>query len=126
MDRVKKLTNIIKQQAEIFLLDAGEFYPFGTGIDKEDKIIPIGAYIEAKNDRLESQPIIDLLHKSITKEIENDNFVVCALAYDILMNENHKKFDAMAVRIYKNDKFTQRYFKYYIYEGHVKFVEVES
>jgi len=125
MHRIETLIKIIKQQAEAFLLDAGEFYPFGTSIGKEDQIIPIGAYIEAEDDRPESQPIIDLLHKSIRKENENGYYIVGALAYDILMTKNREKFDAMAVRIYENDKFVERYFKYDIYESHVNFFEVE-
>ncbi|MFB9843277.1 hypothetical protein [Mucilaginibacter ginsenosidivorans] len=126
MDRFEKIIDVIKQQAEAFLLDAGEFYPFGTSIRQDNKMTPIGAYIEANENRPESQPLIDLLHRSITKEIEIGNYTVGALAYEILMNKNDKKFDAMAVRIYESDKFVERYFKYDIQEDHVKFLEVES
>lgn len=40
---MEKLIRVIKEQARIFLLDAGEFYPFGSCIDENNKI-KHGAY----------------------------------------------------------------------------------
>ena len=126
MTQSETLIKVIKQQAEVFLLDAHEFYPFGTAIDKENNIIPLAADIQAENDRPESQPLIDILDNHILNGIINGEYVIGGMAYDILMTKNQEKFDAKLIRIYESDKFVERYFKYTIYDDHVKFFEVES
>ena len=125
MTQAETLIKVIKQQAEVFLLDAHEFYPFGTAIDKENNIIPLAAAIEAENDRPESQPLIDKLDNHILNGIKNGEYIIGGSAYDILMNKNQEKFDAMLIRVYENDRFVERFFKYYIHEDKVKFFEIE-
>ncbi|MGZ3999792.1 MAG: hypothetical protein ACXVIY_04160 [Mucilaginibacter sp.] len=125
MDNHERLINGLKQQAEAFLLDAREFFPFGTYIDNRNGVLPFSAYIEDANDRPESQPLIDMLERGIRTRINNGECIIGALAYDVVMTKNHEKFDVMVIRIYENDKFVERYFKYDIYEGHVTFLEVE-
>jgi hypothetical protein len=126
MDNYERLINVIKQQAEAFLLDAREFYPFGTYINSKNEVVPFSAYIEEANDRPESQPLIDMLERGIRTRINSGDCITGALAYDVVRTKNHVKFDVMVIRIYENDKFIERYFKYDSYEGHVTFLEVEA
>jgi hypothetical protein len=126
MDNYERLLNIIKQQAEIFLLDAREFFPFGTYINSKNEVVPLSAYIKDANDRPESQPLIDMLEQWIRTCINNNDCVIGALAYDVVMTKNHEKFDVMVIRIYENDKFLEHYFKYDIYEDHVTFLKVDA
>ena len=122
MDNDQILLNVIKQQAKIFLLDAGEFFPFATCIDKENKIIPTAAYLEDENDRPESQPLIDMLEGSLKRGLNSGEYSIGAVAFDVLLTENGEKYDGIAIRIYEVDAFTEHIFKYYIYENHVEFV----
>ena len=126
MEKEETLIKVIKQQAEIFLLDAREFFPFGTYIDNKNRVVPFSAYIEDENDRPESQPLIDMLERGIRTRINNGECIIGALAYEVVMTKNYEKFDVMVIRIYENNKFVERYFKYDIYEDHVTFLEVEA
>lgn len=123
MEIIERLIEVIKQQAEVFLLDAGEFFPFGTYINNKNQIVPFSAYIEDINDRPESQPLIDMLEKGIQTRLKNGECVVGALAYDVLIHENQEKCDAVLIRIYDNDKFVERCFKYRIHEKNVDFFQ---
>jgi hypothetical protein len=122
MDNDEILLKVIKQQAEIFLLDAGEFFPFGTCINKENKIIPTAAYLEDEDDRPESQPLIEMLEGSLKRGLNNGEYIIGAVAFDILLTENGEKHDAIAIRIYETDAFRERIFKYYIHQNHVEFI----
>ena len=122
MDNYERLINIIKQQAEIFLLDAGEFFPFGICIGKNNEAIPIAAYIEDVNDRPESQPLIEMLEKGIETELAEGSYIIGALVYDAFVKENQTKSDAIMIRIFENDNFTEKRFKYHIHENHVEFI----
>ena len=122
MDKIEILIKVIKEQAELFLLDAAEFFPFGTYINSKNEVVPFSAYIEDINDRPQSQPLIDMLEKGIKTRIKNGECIVGALAFDVLINENQQKFDAIMIRIYEGDNFVEKYFKYYIHEQYIEFV----
>jgi hypothetical protein len=121
MESMEVLVKVIKQQAEVFLLDAGEFFPFGTCIGKDNAIMPIAVYIEDENDRPESKPMMEILENNIKNGLVNGDYMIGALAYDVFVHENEEKFDAIVVRIYENDNFVETPFKYRIYENHVEF-----
>ncbi|WP_426670939.1 hypothetical protein ACPPVU_06840 [Mucilaginibacter sp. McL0603] len=121
MENTEILVKVIKQQAEVFLLDAGEFFPFGTCIGKDNAIIPIAACIEDENDRPESEPLIEMLENNIKSGLANEHFIIGALAYDVFLHENQEKFDAIVICIYENDNFVKTHFKYSIHESHVEF-----
>jgi hypothetical protein len=122
MDKVETLIRYIKLQAEVFLLNAQEFFPYGTGIGKDNNIISIAAYIEDVNDRPESAPLIEMLERNIKIGIAKGDFLIGALAYDIFITENEEKFDAIMICIYENDNFEKRHFKYYIHDSYVEFL----
>jgi hypothetical protein len=117
-----RLTQIIKQQAELFLLDSGEFFPFGSSIDADNQITPIGAYIEDKNDKPASLDVINLLEKDIRDEIESGRYILAAIAVDVLLRENGKSFDALQIRFFEIGKEYTETFKYIIEKGRVRFL----
>jgi hypothetical protein len=121
MKETDLLIKVIKQQAEAFLLDAGEFFPFGTYINSKNEVVPFSAYIEDENDRPKSQPLIDMLEEGIQTRINNGKCIVGAVAYDVFIHENQEKFEAIVIRIFENDNFVERCFKYSIHENHVDF-----
>jgi hypothetical protein len=116
------LIDAIKKQAELFLLDAGEFFPFATAIGQRNEVIPIGAYIEDENDRPQSQQLIDLLEKGIKKEIAEGRYLIAALAYDAFIYEGEQKFDVIIISFYESDSFVEKYFKYHIHKDYVEFI----
>jgi hypothetical protein len=122
MNSQEALISIIKQQAEIFLLDAQEFFPFGTCIGHDKEIIPIAAYIEDENDRPKSDPLIDTLESSIKRGLESGHYKIGALAFDAYIHEGGQKFDGIIVRIYQSDIIEEIQFKYYIHKDYVEFI----
>jgi hypothetical protein len=123
MERIEKIVNILKQQAELFLLDAGEFFPFGSCVDFENKIIPVAAYFE--NDRPSSADVIALLEKTFTGHQEKGDRPLCVLAIDISIKEDNKAYDAIEMRFFEPKKEVyKKYFKYKIKENRVEFAEM--
>ena len=120
-----RLTQAIKQQAELFLLDAGEFFPFGSSIGSDNQIITIGAYIEDENDRPASLEVMSLLERSIHKELEQGRYLCGAIAVDVLLRENGKTYDALQIRFFEIGKEFVETFKYIIEEGRVRFFNDE-
>jgi hypothetical protein len=125
-NNIEKLINGIKQQAEIFLLDAGEFFPFGSSIDINDNFIPIGAYLNDENDRPESLPLIAILEKGIREEIENGSYVIAAIAVDGLIKEGEQPFDVIQIRVFEADRTYIILFKYIVEGENVKFIPASA
>ena len=115
------LINWIKQQAEVFLLDAGEFFPFGTYINKNNKVVPCSAYIEDVNDRPESLPLIKMLEDFYKKGLESGNVLIGAIAIDVVLNERGEKHDGLQIRFFENGSESTETLKYVISDDHVDF-----
>ncbi|HEY4325720.1 MAG TPA: hypothetical protein VGN20_17120 [Mucilaginibacter sp.] len=121
-ENIDRLIEILKEQAQVFLLDAKEFYPFGTCINKENEIVPVSAYWE--NDNPPSQPLIDLLEKHFKQGIENGDYKIAGIAIDGLQRENNFTYDIIEIRFFETDKEVyKKYFKYEIKEHSVEFFE---
>jgi len=120
----EKIINIVLQQAELFLLDANEFYPFGTCVNKKDEIIPVGAYLGG--DHPESQALIDLLEKDFKEGIETGNYKIAALAIDILIRKGNERYDGIEMRFFEPKGISKRVYEYTIKEHSVEFVEYEE
>ena len=122
---IEKLVHVLKQQAEVFLLDAKEFYPFGTYMNIKDEIVPVGAYTTEEHPQ--SQDVIELLEKGFTKRIQNGECKIGAIALDIYINENNEKYDAIEVRFFETGKEVyKKHFRYVIKETCVKFYPYQN
>jgi len=121
----ERLIESIKQQAELFMLEIGAFYPFGTAIDSNYKIVPIGAYIEDENDNPPSQELISLLEKGINIEIKNGRYIIGAVVLDVTIRKSTESFDAMQVRFYETNKTYIKHFLYSIGTSKVEFTEID-
>jgi len=118
----EKLVQIIKIQAEAFLLDAGEFYPFGTYIGENGEIVPISTYLG--DDYPASLDLIEFLEKALKEKLANGCIRIAAIAIDILIREDIKAYDAIEIRFYANDNFfDKRKIRYEIQENLVHFFE---
>ncbi|MGY4536934.1 hypothetical protein ACVW0P_001348 [Mucilaginibacter sp. UYNi724] len=115
----QKLINTIKHQAEVFLLDAGEFYPFGTYIDKEDCVVPVG--VGSEIDTPASQELIEVLENHFRSEIAN-NYKLAALIVDVRVTENGQKVDGLQIRLFEHgNEVSETILKYIVNETHVEF-----
>lgn len=118
----ERIISIIQKQAEVFLLQAKEFFPFGTYINVDNKIVPVGAYFE--NDRTPSQEIIDLLEKGFRDHLGKGECKIAAIAIDILIRKMDEVYDGMEIRFYEPNKDMHRkLFRYLIKESSVEFIE---
>ncbi|BAU52601.1 hypothetical protein [Mucilaginibacter gotjawali] len=117
-----KLVEILKQQAELFLLDAGQFFPFGTYINMQNEIIPVGAYFE--NDQTSSAEVIELLEKALNDHIEKRECQIAAIAIDVTIKENQVSYDAIELRFFEPEKEAcNMYLKYTIKGSTVEFTQ---
>nr|WP_294796222.1 hypothetical protein [uncultured Mucilaginibacter sp.] len=115
------LTKWIKQQAESFLLDAREFFPFGTYINKMNEVIPCSAYLEDENDQPGSLPLIKMLEDFYKKGLESGNVLIGAIGIDVVLNERGKKHDGLQIRFFENGSESTETLKYVISDDHVDF-----
>jgi len=121
-ENIDKIINALKQQAELFLLNADEFYPFGTYINKKGAVIPVGAYFE--NDKTPSLEIIDLIEKAFNDHLQKGDCKIAAIAIDVTVKENNETYDAVEMRFFEVDKEVyKKYFKYEVKENTVQFFE---
>lgn len=60
---IENLIGVLKKQAEVFLEDADEFYPFGVVLNHAGDVRSIGVFLE--NDHPQSMEALGLLEKAI-------------------------------------------------------------
>lgn len=117
---VKKITGVLKQQIELFLLDAGEFYPFGTCINTRGETIPVGVQFE--NDHPLASDVITLLEKTFKEGVISGKYKIAGLAINVTISENKDVYDAVEMRFYEFNKDVRKeYLKYKIQNNTVMF-----
>lgn len=119
---MEKLIKVIKEQVQMFLLDAGEFYPFGSCIDENNKIKTVGVFFE--DEHPSSLEVISLLEKNMRTGTQNGVYKIAAIAIDVTINENSMDQDAIEIRIFEKDnREYKKYIKYNTYGTHVAFYD---
>lgn len=109
MDNLEQLVNVVKRQAEIFLLDAYEFHPFGNYLDLKNNIVP--ALIHLDNDFPTVTEVIDHLMAFFDKV----DYTAAIIAVNVTINKPTGSCDALQMRIVHAEKDDQiKYFKYLI------------
>lgn len=103
----KLIENIINQ-ANAFLNDAGEFYPFGAKLMVNGDVIPVGVYTDNYTD---SQELIKILEKAALEEFKNGNVVGYAIGIDVRVDGE----DALMIKFTNDGKeWDQKIYKYKI------------
>jgi hypothetical protein len=121
-DLRKQLLDNIKMYAEAFLLDADEFYPFGSLIKTSGEIVPVAAYTEDENDMPPSDDVLKLLQSRLESNVD---YLIAAIGVDILLGLNNQKCDALQIRVFEAGKQTEDLrFIYVINKDSVSFTEV--
>jgi len=100
------------KQANVFLEDAGEFYPFGTMIDKDGDVIPVGVYDE--KEYLPSVEVIEILEKELLNYINDEGCLIVAIGVDVLLNNKEKKQNALMIKTsYDGLSWSEQYYPYH-------------
>jgi len=117
-----RLITIIRSQAELFLKEMGEFFPFGTYINGKGIIVPVGAFTEEENPA--SIDLINMLSNYIHNKLIEGDCTIAAIAIDSIIRENGQAFDAIEVRLFENESenIEKVYLKYKIEEHGVSFI----
>jgi len=121
----QRLSEIIKRQAEVFLLDAGEFFPFGSYIDIKGDIKPCSAYIETENDRPESVVLIKILEDFFIEGTKNGKILLGAIGIDVTLHKGGIKYDGIQIRFFEKDNQSINTLNYTVYEHSVAFYEFD-
>ena len=78
MNTAEKLLEAIKEQAELFLIENGEFAPYGTYIRANGDLTYIGAYSETAD----SKEMYDLLLNGFYDDLKDEDIRICAIGLD--------------------------------------------
>jgi hypothetical protein len=97
-DSINSLRKSVIEQATLFLNDAGEFYPFGTALDFNNKLVPIGIYTGEEHP--DSNFVLKELGKAIWDGLQKGLYKLAAMAIDIYLPiEQGEKIPALEIRI---------------------------
>jgi hypothetical protein len=96
------LTNNIVTQAKTYLDEAGEFYPFGSVIDSEDKLRLFS--IHSGDEFPLSETVIKELETALDAGFKSGRFLLGAIGIDsyLQLKDNKGKMTALEVRIMDN------------------------
>ncbi|SHF05344.1 hypothetical protein [Dysgonomonas macrotermitis] len=101
----KLLLQHILQCGGAFLEAHKEFYPFGMAMGYDFEIYTIAA--SDGNEFPNSQDLISLLEKILSSGINEGNYLLCAICYDIYLKETingmERKRDAIKICFIAND-----------------------
>lgn len=127
----KDIQNIIDYShkfAETMLNNGKEYYPFGTKINNNGELIPVG-YKDNESDYPESQKVIDELTAEFERELKIGEIKAYGLTYDVrVQTDNLKdKTDAILIDIYhRNSNGIPKYYFTYSWNENNELIFGES
>jgi hypothetical protein len=103
MNNIERLVEAIKEQAEKFLLENGEFAPYATHIRADGKLTYISAYSES----VDSKELYDILLTGAYDDLKDEDIRVYAIA----MDGKHQGKDVLVIELILSpeDKYQQIY-----------------
>lgn len=115
------LLNVILQQAEVFLLEMGEFYPFGTYINNNQEIVPMS--VHSGKEYPDSIELITTFESYIQTIFSNNTCKIAALAIDVTISKHGQNYDAIEIRLFDEARngADKLYYKYELEEKRVRF-----
>lgn len=108
----KAILNAI-EQAQVFLREMGEFFPYATVIEPDGEVRPLALY--AEGDELDPIWMSGKLHELLEKELDQgkiDGYVICV---NVLVREpdNGIKVDAASLQLVQRGHHTVTYYLKY-------------
>lgn len=94
---IERLLENITNQAKHFLAEAGEFYPFGSVIKPDGKLVPLGVYLE--NDHPDSNQVLQILEQSIKTRLARKEAIAAGIGLDVLYKPIGKAEKVDAVKM---------------------------
>jgi hypothetical protein len=76
----------VKKYSNVFLESMGGFYPFAIVMKKNKQITSVAA--SDGEEFPDSQSLIDLLERSLSKERRNGKYILAAICIDIFVHDN--------------------------------------
>jgi hypothetical protein len=121
---IEEIVNNIKKQATFFLIDSGEFYPFGSKLLNDNNIVPVGVFIENDND---SQEIIHLLEIDAKESFLKERIICFALGINGVerkkINKTEVSNEVLIIRItYDGEEWYQNTYPYEVKNNIVKWI----
>ncbi|PWV56222.1 hypothetical protein [Chitinophaga sp. S165] len=107
---IDSLRKLIIDQATAFLKEAGEFYPFGAAMDKNDELRPIGIYWGEEHP--DSKEMIDRLSEALWNGIVRGDYKMAAMGIDVYISDDSSngKTSAVEIRVVHHDGKVVRYY----------------
>ena len=123
-DHIDLLTKNILSQAEHYLNDSDEFYPFGYSVKGNDELSPFSVYFE--DDHPNSIEVINELEKAIQSQVNSNKFKAAAIGVDVYLNlpNSSDKVTAIQIRYFPSGISEEKLFKYHRKEGKYLFEPV--
>lgn len=101
----QRLLDSLIAQAKYFLEESGEFYPYGSVIDADLKIKPIGYYSEVEYP--ESTEVLNQLETAVRAGLKNGKYLAAIIGVNVLINSDGnvttEKKSALQLRTYLKD-----------------------
>jgi hypothetical protein len=121
---VDLLTENILWQAEYYLNDCDEFYPFGCGINVNSELKPFSVYWG--NDHPKSANVIDELENAIKSQINLKIYEAAAIGVDVYLNlpNSMDKGTAIQIRYFPSGISEEKLFRYSKIDGKYHFETV--
>lgn len=114
----QQLLDALIAQAKYFLNEAGEFYPYGTVLDANLQIRPLGFYSEEEYP--EATEVLMQLETAVKEGLKNGKYLAALIGVDVSITapegNSSEKRQALQVRIYTGDDDDQIFIQYSIYE----------
>lgn len=111
----ERIIDCLKDQAKLFLQEMGEFYPFGTSIDKNNELHPISVYMEEEIPNVDKMLIE--LEKGLSFYLKNGEYILAALCVEVFISKNGNKMDAIQIRFFDKDNQIGTYNYFYRIEN---------
>ena len=102
----QQLLDSLIGQAKYFLEEAGEFYPYGSVLDVDMQVRPVGFYSE--NEYPESNEVLKQLETAIKDGLKNGKYLLAMIGVDVMIPAPARgiteKRSALQIRIYRDSE----------------------
>jgi hypothetical protein len=115
------LIELMLLQAQKFLEELGEFFPYASVLSSERELSTLGIYNDDDND-FNAKKAIDIFQNNIKKEIENGSILIGAIGIDVLIKETNEN----AIMVKATDDGIKWHDRNFLYTIKDKIVEIEK
>ncbi|MFW0739949.1 hypothetical protein [Flavobacterium sp. T12S277] len=115
------LIELMLLQAQKFLEELGEFFPYASVLSSEGELSTLGIYNDDDSD-FNAKKAIDIFQNNIKKEIENGSILIGAIGIDVLIKETNEN----AIMVKATDDGIKWHDRNFLYTIKDKIVEIEK